>query len=196
MEQTNIFPKRIRGLAITTGVASAFALFPALFLHFPALLIVGGVIQPRFPSTGRWLVWAGALGLGPLLITYDVMLFPHPFILPGYVAFTFPAATILLVWCYAELAFDGLVRMHARHSLPRMESRQVGWGEWIVAVALNLWIGRGVYGFLSGYYASDRHVAPSVVVVAAAMTLPLVAIVVAFDIWLTSRTIKLRRADV
>jgi len=195
MEQTNIFPKRIRGLAVATGVASAFALFPALLLQYPVLLIVGGIIQARFPTTGRWLVWAGALCLGPVLITYDVMLFPHPFVKPGYVALTFPAATILLVWCYAELVFDGLARMRARHSLPCAETHQVGWGPWIVAVALNLWIGRGVYGFVSGYHSGDHHVTPSVLV-AAAMTLPLVVIVVAFDIWLMSRTIKVRRAGV
>jgi hypothetical protein len=65
MEQTEIFPKRIRGLAIATGIASGFALFPALLLQCPALLIVGGIIQPRFPRTGRWFVWAGAIALGP-----------------------------------------------------------------------------------------------------------------------------------
>jgi hypothetical protein len=195
MEQTEIFPRRIRGLAIATGIASGFALFPALLLQYPALLIVGGIIQPRFPSTGRWFVWAGAIVLGPVLVTYDVMLFPHPFLQPGLVGLTFPAATILLVWCCAELVVDGLARMRARRSPPPAETQPVGWVAWIVAVALSLWIGRGLYGFLSGYHSGDHHVTPSVLV-AAAMTLPLVVIVVAFDIWLISRSIKLRRADV
>ncbi len=200
MEQTNIFPKRIRGLAVATGVASALALFPALLFRHPApaLLIVGGIIQARFPSTGRWFVWAGAIGLGPVLITYDVMLFPHPFVQPGYLTLIFlifPAVTVLLLWCYAELVVEGVARMRAKRSLPAAETHPVGWGAWIVAAALSLWIGRGVYGFINGYYSGDHHVTPPVLV-AAAMTLPLVVIVVAFDIWLISRTIKLRRADV
>jgi hypothetical protein len=92
MEQTEIFPKRIRGLAIATGITSAFALFPVLLLQYPALLIVGGIIQPRFPSTGKWFVWAGAITLAPVLVTYDVMLFPHPFVQQGYVTLIFLTA--------------------------------------------------------------------------------------------------------
>jgi hypothetical protein len=195
MEQPEIFPKRIRGLAIATGIASGFALFPPLLLQYPALLIVGGIIQPRFPSTGRWFVWAGSIALGPVLVTYDVMLFPRPFIQPGLVAPIFPAATILLVWCCAELVVDGLARKRARRPPPPAETHPVGWAAWIVAFALSLWIGRGLYGFISGYHSSDHHVTPSVLV-ATAMTLPLVVIVVAFDLSLISRTIKSRRAGI
>src|SRR5271156_2697418 len=118
MDGTAIFPKRIRWLAIATGVAAALALFPALLLQPPALLIVGGIIQPCFPGTGKWFVWAGAVLLAPALITYDVMLFPRPLLLPGYVWLTFPVSTILLVWCCVELVADGLKRMRAWRSMP------------------------------------------------------------------------------
>ena len=49
MGQIDIFPERLRWVAIATGAASALALFPILFLLYPALLIVGGIIQPSFP---------------------------------------------------------------------------------------------------------------------------------------------------
>jgi hypothetical protein len=190
-----IFPQRIRMLAVAVGIASAFALFPVLLLLYPALLIVGGIIQPRFPSAGKWFVWAGAIMLGPVLVTYDVMLFPHPFVQPGYVTLIFlifPAATVLLLWCYAELVIDGVARMRARGSLPAAETHPVGWVAWIVAVALSLWMARGLYGFLGGYHSGDHQGTPSVLV-ATAMMLSSVVIVLAFDVWLISRTVKSRR---
>jgi hypothetical protein len=55
MEQIDTFSARVRWLAIATGFASALALFPILALLYPALLIVGGIIQPRSPSAGRGL---------------------------------------------------------------------------------------------------------------------------------------------
>jgi hypothetical protein len=194
MEQNDILPVRIRRLVIATGIASALALFPIFFLLYPALLIVGGVIQPRYAIAGKWFVWAGSIGLGPVLITYDVMLFPHPFVQPGYatlIFLMFPAVTVLLLWCYAELVVEGIAGMRAKHSLPCPETRRVGWNAWIVAVSLSLWIGRGVYGFVNGYYSGDHRLTPPVLV-AAAMTLPLAVIVAAFDISLVRRVIRLR----
>ncbi len=51
---------RIRWLAIATGIASALALFPYSFFYIQLSLIAGGIMQPRFPTTGKWFVWAGA----------------------------------------------------------------------------------------------------------------------------------------
>jgi hypothetical protein len=52
LDSADVFSPRMRWLAIATGIASALALFPVLDLLCPVLLIVGGIIQPRFPSTG------------------------------------------------------------------------------------------------------------------------------------------------
>ena len=187
MEQTDIFPKRIRWVAIATGVASALALFPILFLLYPTLLIVGGIIQPRFPSTGRWLVWAGAANLGVVLITYDLMLFPHPLLQPYYMMLIFPVSTILLAWCSAELIADGLKRMRTRRSVSSAEPRPVSWGAWIVAVVLNLLIGWYVYS-LPSWPRHSGHLYT--------FGAPLVqgVIVVAFDISLIRRVVRLRSA--
>ena len=106
MEQTDIFSARIRWLAIATGVASALALFPILFLLYPALLIAGGYIQPRFPITGKWFVWAGAVNLWPVVVLYDAMMFQDLWgktKSPELMVLTFPVTTVLLLWCSVEL---------------------------------------------------------------------------------------------
>jgi hypothetical protein len=60
-----IVPEKTRLFAVITGfvaaVAGAFA--GGLFLVMPIPLIVGAVIQPHFPRTGRGLICAGALWL-------------------------------------------------------------------------------------------------------------------------------------
>jgi hypothetical protein len=60
-----IISDRTRWFAVITGfvaaVAGAFA--GGLFLVMPIPLILGAVIQPRLPRTGRALVCAGALWL-------------------------------------------------------------------------------------------------------------------------------------
>ncbi|MGB8730990.1 MAG: hypothetical protein WCC99_07070 [Candidatus Sulfotelmatobacter sp.] len=100
MEQTDIFSDRIRRLAIATGIASALALFPILFLLYPALLIVGGMIHPRYPTTGKWFVWMGAASLWPVVIVYDVMMFQDLWgrtKSPEYMVLAFPVTTVLLM---------------------------------------------------------------------------------------------------
>jgi len=189
MEHTDIFSARIRWVAIATGVASALALFPILFLLYPALLIAGGLMQPRFPTTGKWFVWVGAAELWPVLITYDVsVLFPHPF-QPLYMGLAFSASTVLLVWCSVEVIVDGINRLHVRRSMPRAEPQPVAWGEWIVAAVLNfivVWMADGLIG-----WRQPDHIAPNI----HRFLTPLVTavIVIAYDRSLIGRVAKLRR---
>jgi hypothetical protein len=193
MEQTDVLPERIRRLAIATGIASALALFPIFFLLFPALLIVGGMIQPRYPSTGKWFVWAGAANLGVVVAMYDAMMFPHPWRQPKYPVYmvlVFSVTTVLLVWCSAELIVDGLRRMWARRSVPPPEPRPVSLGVWILAVALSLFVGWDVTGWVqdpSRYRHTDIFYTLALAMVQA-------VIVVTFDISLMRRVVKLRRA--
>ena len=143
MEQTVIFSQRIRWLAIATGIASALALFPVLFLLYPSLLIAGGYIQPRFPTIGKWFVWAGAANLWVAVIVYDAMMFPHPWGQtkdPEYMVLPFAATTVLLTWCSVELVADAMTRMRVRHSMPPPEPRPLSRGVWILAAVLNLWL--------------------------------------------------------
>jgi hypothetical protein len=192
MEKTDIFSRRIRRLAIATGVASALALFPILSLLYPALLIVGGMIQPRYPITGKWFVWAGAANLAVVVISYDLMMSPHPWRQPkspAYMVLTFWAATVLLVWCSAELIVDGLRRMWAHRSVPPAEPRPVSWGVWVLAVVLNLLVAWEAVGWV---LAPSLH-RPPVNFYTLGMPLVQAVIVVAFDISLMRGVVKLRR---
>jgi len=186
MERTDVFPWRIRWLAIATGFAAALALFPALLLLDPALLIAGGIIQPRFPSAGKWLVWAGTAGLSVVLITYDVLIFPGPLPHPYYMRLTFSTSTILIAWCCVELVVDGVKRTRAWRSMPPVEPRPVSRSLWIFAAVLTLVIGWGAVQAPSGY----RHSGSLSML---AMSLVDVVIVAASDISLIRRFLALRR---
>jgi hypothetical protein len=57
---------KVRWFAVATGCCTAIAGSFALGLGFasvPIFLIVGAIVQPRFPRTGRGLMCAGALWL-------------------------------------------------------------------------------------------------------------------------------------
>jgi hypothetical protein len=194
MEQTDIFSERVRRLAIATGIASALALFPIFFLLYPALLIVGGMIQPRYPTMGKWFVWAGTANLWVVVVMYDAMMSPHPWRQPKsplYMVATFWATTVLLLWFSVELVVDGLERMRARRSMPLVEQRPVSLGVWILAAVLSLFVGRNAAGWVlepSWRQHSDIFYLLGITVVQAVL-------VVAFDISLIRRVIKLRRAS-
>jgi hypothetical protein len=193
MEQADIFSARIRWLAIATGVASALALFPILDLLYPALLIAGGYIQPRFPITGKWLVWAGAANLWPVVMVYDVMMFQDLWgktKSPELMVLTFPVATVALMWCSVELVRDGVKRVHARRSIPPTEPHPVSLGAWILGVVLNLLLGWSTLGWVlapSGYRSPGNFYS------ALAMSLVLALTIVAFDISLIWRVAMARR---
>ena len=193
MEQSDIFSARIRWRAFATGVASALALFPILDLLYPPLLIAGGLMQPRFPTTGKWFVWIGAAELWPVLITYDVyVLLPHPF-QPLYMGLTFSASTVLLVWCSAELIVDVINRRRVRRSVPRAEPQPVGWGAWIVAAALNATVGWSVYGLISWHHELNPSAPPDTPLYAFWTPLVTAVIAIAFDVSLIGRVVELQR---
>lgn len=193
MEQIDVFSGRIRGLAIATGVASALALLPILDLLYPALLIAGGVSQPRFPNTGRWLVWGGAAELWVILITYDVfVIFPHPRSQPLLMTVPFSAATVLLLWCSAELIADGVKRLRARRSSPRALPSPVGWGAWIVAAVLNFLIVWSAYGMASWRRHPDTPGLPDNGFYSFGWLLVTGVIAIAFDVSLITKVLEMR----
>jgi hypothetical protein len=193
MEQADIFPARIRWLAIASGVGSALALFPILYLLYPALLIAGGYIQPRFPITGKWFVWAGAANLWPVVVLYDVMMFQDLWgktKSPELMVLTFPVTTVLLVWCSVELVRDGVKRVHARRSTPPTEPHPVSLGVWILAVVLNLLLAWSTLGWV---LAAIRYGSPGNFYSSLAMSVVQALTIVAFDISLMWRVAKLRQ---
>ena len=191
MQRLEIFSGRARLSAVATGVASGLALFPVLMLQYPFLLIVGGIIQPRFPSVGRWFIWIGAIELWVMLITYDVILL-RPGQASEYMAASFSASTILLAWCSVELIADGANRLRARRAMPRAKPQRVGWGLWTVAAVFNLWAAWIACGLFLWYMQPGAphpredgfypFLAPIVTVL----------IIIVFDAWLARRITAMR----
>jgi hypothetical protein len=109
MGGANIFSQRTRRLVIATGTVSAIALPPVLFFVYPAILIVGGVIQPRFRMVGRTLCLIGAAALWAVFITYDAhVILPDPSGTPAYMMLSFLASEVLLAWCSVELILEAV----------------------------------------------------------------------------------------
>jgi hypothetical protein len=190
---TDVFSARIRWVAIATGVVSALALLPALFLLYPALLIAGGLMQPRFQTAGKWFLWAGAANLWVLVIVYDAMMIQDtwgPTKASEYMVLTFSVTTVLLIWCSVEFIADALKRTRARRSTPPAEPRPVSLGLWIFAVVLNLLLGWIAAGWVLApiQYRHTGSFYPF------ALTLFQVLPVVAFDVSLVTRVFRLRRA--
>ncbi len=98
-------------------------------------------------------------------------------------------SALLILWWDIELIVDGARRIRMWRSAPAQEPRPVSLGLWILAVALNLWIGWGLVNVISIYHGvGDLYML--------LMSLVLTVIVIAFDIHLTWRVVKLRRVQI
>jgi hypothetical protein len=194
MGEVSVYSTRVRWLAIATGIASALALFPILFFLYPGLLIVGGIIQPRFPATGRWLACTGVVELLPVLIAYDLhVVFPHPLSQPRYMGLLFMAATALLVWCSVELTADVLRLIRSQRSTPRLELPPVGWVAWVIAGILSVYVGWDGYGLLRWYHHSGGLQMSDAAFYALWMHVGLAIIVITLDVSLVRRVVQLNR---
>jgi uncharacterized membrane protein len=137
-------------------------------------------------------VWAGAANLGVVVVMYDEMMFPYPWRQPKYSEYmmlTFSVTTALLAWLSMELIVEGLRRMWARYSVPPAEPRPVSLGVWILAVVLSLFVCWDAKGWVLES-SLRRHDGESYTL---AMAMVQAVIVVAFDISLIRRIVKLRR---
>ena len=75
-------------IAAITGLVTFSSLaMTLLYLPLPILLIVGAAIAGRWPRTGRWLMWIGAVVLSVCVLpVYTVLLFGPREYLPGAMA--------------------------------------------------------------------------------------------------------------
>jgi hypothetical protein len=113
--KSRILPRRIRWLAVVTGCAVGIALLSFKWAAVAGLfLIVGGLVQPWLPRTGRWLLSVVA----PLLAVWVVPM-GGVFLLAAVkgetlgidfnsrsLALAWMAAPVLLIWCIAALAVE------------------------------------------------------------------------------------------
>src|SRR5580700_5038314 len=92
MEQSDVFSRKIRWLAVAVGLSASasFYLLSPLAAFVPALLPLGVALQPKLPDPGKrivkWLVWVWAFGWSPGLVVIGSLLlnnFPrdHNFVL-------------------------------------------------------------------------------------------------------------------
>jgi hypothetical protein len=197
MEPQDVFSRRIRWLAIAVGLsAAALSCFLSpLAALVPALLPLGAALQPSLPDPGKrivkWFIWAWALGWSPYLVVVSFLLLlnnlphAHYFVVLRVLS---TVSALLILWWDIELIVDGTRRIRMWRSAPAKEPRPVSWGLWIFAIALNLWVGWGLVNVISIYHgAGDLYMLVMSIVEA--------LIVVAFDIHLTWRVVKLRRVS-
>jgi len=196
MEQSDVFSRKIRWLAIAVGLsAAALSCFLSpVAAVVPALLLLGAALQPSLPDPGKrivkWFTWAWALGWSPYLVGVSFLLLPENLPHTRYFVVLRVLSTVsalLILWWDIELIVDGARRIRIWRSAPFQEPRPVGLGLWILAVALNLWVDWGLVNIINIYHgAGDLYML--------VMSMVEAVIVVAFDIYLTWRVVKLRRA--
>lgn len=200
MEQHGVFSRKIRWLAIAVGLSAAalFSFWSPLAAFVPALLPLAAVLQPRLPDPGKrivkWFVWAWALGWSPGLVLVSFLMLndlphhPHDFVVLS-VSSLMTLTALLILWWDIELIVDGTRRIRMWRSAPAQAPRRVSLGLWMFAVALNLWLGWGLIGMISTYHGDAGGI------YALAMSMVEAVIVIAFDVYLTWRVVKLRRAS-
>lgn len=196
MEQHDVFSRKIRWLAIAVGVSAAalFSFLSPVAAFVPALLPLAAALQPRLPDPGKqivkWFTWVWAFGWSQGLVVLSFLMLSNN--LPGTHYFVVLRAlatlsALLILWWDIELIIDGARRIRVWRSAPVQELRPVGLGLWILAVVLNLWVGWGLVNIISIYHGpGDLYTL--------AMSIIDAVIVLAFNVYLTWRVVKLRRA--
>jgi hypothetical protein len=182
--------------AVGLSAAALFSFLSPLAAFVPALLPLAAASQPSLSDLGKqivkWFIWVWAFGWSQGLVVLSFLMLNNN--LPGTHYFVVlrvlsTASAVLILWWDIELIVDGARRIRMWRSAPAQEPRPVGLGLWIFAVVLNLWIGWGLVNIISIYHGvGDLYML--------LMSLVLAVIVVAFDIYLTWRVVKLRRVHI
>jgi len=106
-----VVSSKVRWFAVATGCLTAIAGSFALGLGFasvPIFLIVGAILQPRFPRTGRGLMCAGALWLSFWVFDVGVLMLieSHPGYRFGIVNLIIVASVLLVALCDLALVIE------------------------------------------------------------------------------------------
>jgi hypothetical protein len=137
---TVVVSNKIRWLAVIAGCASIVfgpLAFGSLFL------VVGAVVQPRAPTSAKWLMWVGALLLSVFVIPLGIStafeqaklthLDHHITMDPMFVLLALSAT--ILCCCDAALLIEAL---KSRHNNPWVGGR-LDWLVWMLAAVLSSW---------------------------------------------------------
>ena len=106
----SIVSRKIRWLAVATGFLTAIAGslgFGILFSIIPSFMVVGAILQPRFPRLGRGLMLAGALWLSAWVFPYggSVLLSYKVIGRPDVIGFAF-GSVVLVAFCDVALVIE------------------------------------------------------------------------------------------
>jgi hypothetical protein len=133
----DIVSVKLRWLAILSGCVSA--VFGVMAFGAP-FLILGATIQPRARTSGRWLMWWGALLLSLIVIPFGtgVVLESVTHLGRDNFSFTlfplFVVSTALVCWCDIALVMEGIRMRHNKWVRSTLD-----WLVWTAAVILSGW---------------------------------------------------------
>jgi hypothetical protein len=169
------------------GIAS----FGWPFLILGTFLILGAILQPHAPTSGKWLVWVGALLLSLVVIPFgSATVFQEVKLLRLYhdgmmVAILSLSAmsTFLLLWCDVALLIEGLKVRHNKWTRGSLD-----WVVWIASITLSAWCLWIIPGTAYAYRVNGR-------VDSLLTTTGLGALILFFDLALIVHAVKTRRAD-
>ena len=190
-------PGRARGAAIAAGgTAGVFLMFLSpLALIFAAPLILGALVQPRSPRSGRSLMWIGAPVLSCVTLLYSVRI-----VLEGIRYFDLTmvaiyvvsvATTMIVIWCDVELVLEA-IRQRRTVRIIEPPATLVGEGvAWLVAIGLSAWIFPVILPRNLHLPAPDYPRASYLVNLAFSISLLLP--VISFDVWLIARATRMWR---
>ena len=192
-----IVPSKVRWLAIATGCISGISgslLFGPLFFLFPSIQILGAIIQPYSPRSGRFL-----LSFGAFFLSFYTFLFLGPQAfgalsmwrsivdLNGIALLVLLLVSLITVaWCDVALIVDAK-RLKRSQRIAGYRFPLTGdWIVWIVAGCVSLVVIPGSVWGIFEYRRNGR-----IDILAGGLVLGIVTLL--FDLTLVSSAIKTRR---
>ena len=204
LEAIEIVPSRVRGAAIAAAcVGGVFLMFISpLALIFSTPLILGTLVQPRLPRSGRLLMWLGAW-----ILSWPTLFFSVRVVLEAIHQFNRMAATrgigyfepirvtifvvsvatiILVIWCDVELVLEA-IKSRRTALIIEPPTSLIGEGvAWLAAICLSAWAFSGILRNLRTDWVLSSYLINN------AYSLSIGLAVIAFDVWLAARATKWR----
>jgi hypothetical protein len=193
-QSPEILRARVRILAMAAGCSPLLTLLNPMGLVYSIPIVLGAIVQPRFPRVGRRLTWAGAAILTIVIAPEDVILLseaihtlpvehrPFTVLLAGL----WVLSLLLIVWCDAALIIEAVRTRRCR--VVQQYSPSAGfWVTCIAAVLISCGLIPGVASGLRVFHTYGR-------LDILLLQLGLASVVILFDAGLVIDLIRMGRA--